>query len=129
MDRFQASTTKDTVEVDIETAGMRHAGFARAVGVTDELMRQVRARVGTRPVMAFNCARAEPYNQAFRNISARHAITYWDDVAPVVQAAAERGEDVYASDGGHWNERGHDLAARALTRHIRTELSLTPGKQ
>ncbi len=129
LDRLRASNTKDTVEVDIEAEGMRHTGFARAVSITDELMGQVQARVGTRPIMAFNCARTEPYNQAFRNISAHHGIIYWDDVAPTVQAAAEQGEDVYASDGGHWNERGHNLAAQALAMHIRTELSLTTGKQ
>ena len=129
MDRLRASNTKDTVEVAIEAEGMRHAGFARAVGITDELMGQVRARVGMRPIMAFDCVQAEPYNQAFREISAHHAIIYWEDVATVVQAAADRGEDVYAADGGHWNERGHELAAQALAKHIRTELSLTPRQK
>ena len=125
LDRLRAISTRDTVEVDIEAEGLRHPGFARSVRITDELMGRVRARVGTRPIMAFNCAQAEPYNQAFRDISTHHGITYWEDVAPVVQAAADRGEDVYAADGGHWNERGHELAARALADHIRTELTRT----
>lgn len=51
--------------MDIEFEGMRHAGFLRAVQGTDELMGWVRARVGSRPIMAFNCVRAEPYGQAF----------------------------------------------------------------
>lgn len=71
--------------------------------------------------MAFSCAEAEPYSQAFRDISAHHVIAYWDDVPQVVHAADMRGEDVYAADGGHWNERGHELAAQALAKHIRTE--------
>ena len=129
LDRLRASQTRDTVEVDIEAEGMRHAGFARAVGVTDELMAQVRARVARRPIMAFNCVEKEPYSQALRDISAHHGITYWDDVAQAVQAAAERGEDVYASDGGHWNEHGHELAAKALAKHISTELSLSPAQK
>ena len=54
----------------------------------------------------------------------RHAITYWEDVAPVVQAAADRGEDVYAADGGHWNERGHELVAQRLATHLRATLPL-----
>ncbi len=120
LDRLRAISTRDTVEVDIEAEGMRHAGFARSVRTTDELMGLVRARVGTRPIVAFNCALAEPYNQAFREISAHHAMSYWEDVAPAVQAAADRGEDVYAADGGHWNERGHELVARALASHLRT---------
>ena len=129
LDRLRASQTRDTVEVDIEAEGMRHAGFARAVGVTDELMAQVRARVAQRPIMAFNCVEKEPYSQALRDISAHHGITYWDDVARTVQAAAERGEDVYASDGGHWNEHGHELAAKALAKHISTELALSPAQK
>ncbi len=121
LDRLRAANTKDTVEVDIEAEGMRHAGFARAVAVTDDLMGRVRARAGSRPIMAFSCAEAEPYSQAFRDISAHHVIAYWDDVPQVVHAADMRGEDVYAADGGHWNERGHELAAQALAKHIRTE--------
>ncbi|MBK9112055.1 MAG: SGNH/GDSL hydrolase family protein [Nitrospira sp.] len=72
--------------------------------------------------MAFNCVRAEPYDQAFRDISARHGIAYWDDVASVVLEAHHRGEDVYAADGGHWNERGHQLAAEAIASHFRAEM-------
>lgn len=128
LDRLRAANTRDTVEVDIEAEGMRHAGFARAVVVTDELMGKVRNRAGSRPIMAFSCAETEPYTQAFRNISAHHAIVYWDDVARVVQAAEAHGEDVFGADGSHWNERGHELAAQALAGHIRAEVPLTPRK-
>lgn len=128
LDRLRAANTRDTVEVDIEAEGMRHAGFARAVAVTDELMGRVRARVGTRPIMAFDCTEAEPYSQAFRGISAHHAITYWDDVPQSVQAADARGEDVYCADGSHWSERGHELAAQALAKHIRAEFPLPPRR-
>jgi len=128
LDRLRAANTKDTVEVDIEAEGMRHAGFARAVAVTDELMGRVRARAGARPIMAFSCAEAEPYSQVFRDISAHHAIAYWDDVPQVVHAADMRGEDVYAADGGHWNERGHELAAQVLADHIRMERLSAPPR-
>ncbi len=129
LDRLRAANTRETVEVDIEAEGMRHAGFARAVAVTDDLMGRVRARVGSRPIMAFDCAEAEPYNQAFRDISAHHRIAYWDDVARSVQAADARGEDVFAADGSHWNERGHDLAAQALAKHLRADLPPTPRRE
>ena len=129
LDRLQAISTRDTVEVDIEAEGLHHSGFSRSVRTTDDLMGRVRTRVGTRPIMAFNCGQSEPYNQAFRDISTHHGITYWDDVAPTIQAAADRGEDVYAADGGHWNERGHELAARVLADHLQTELARTPRRQ
>lgn len=124
LDRLRAARTRDTVEVAIESEGMRHPGFLRAVGVTDKLMARVRERVGKRPIMAFNCVRAEPYDEAFRDISARHAIAYWEDVASVVLEADRRGEDVYAADGGHWNERGHELAAEAIARHFRADMTV-----
>jgi hypothetical protein len=78
--------------------------------------------------MAFNCTEAEPYSQAFRNISAHHGIAYWDDVARSVSAADARGEDVYAADESHWNERGHQVAAQALANHLRAELPPTPSR-
>jgi hypothetical protein len=115
--------------VDIEAEGMRHAGFARAVAVTDELMGRVRARAGSRPILAFSCAETAPYSQAFRDISAHHAIVYWDDVARAVDAAQARGEDVFAADGSHWNERGNEVAAQTLASHMRTEVSLTTRGQ
>ena len=126
LDRLRVTKTGDTVEVAIEAEGMRHAGFLRAVGVTDELMGRVRAKVGDRPIVAFNCIRAEPYDQAFRDISAHYDIGYWDDVASVIPAAEDRGEDVYASDGEHLNERGHELVANAIAKHFKQLNVLTP---
>ena len=126
IDRLRALNTRETVEVEIEAEGMGHAEFLRAVHVTDALMGRVRARAGGRSIMAFDCIREEPYDQAFREISAHYAITYWDDIGAVVREADQRGEDVYASDGGHWNERGHELIAQALAVHIRAELAAHP---
>ena len=73
--------------------------------------------------MAFNCACAAPYDQASRDISAHHGIAYWDDVALAVHTAGDQGEDVYVEDGRHWNERGHQLAADAIARHFRKEMT------
>lgn len=121
IDRLRAAGTRETIEVDIESKGMQHAGFLRTIGITDELMGRVRAKAGSRPIIAFNCAPGEPYDQAFRDISAHHDIAYWDDIASMVLEAVRRGEDVYAADGGHWNERGHELVANAIAKHVRNE--------
>lgn len=124
IDRLRAVGTRDSVEVAIESQGMRHPGFLRAVGVTDELMGKVREKAESRSIVAFNCARADPYDQAFRDISARHGISYWDDVASVILEADHRGEDVYAADGGHWNERGHQLVGQAIADHFRADMTV-----
>lgn len=92
IDRLRALNTRETVEVEIEAEGMGHAEFLRAVHVTDALMGRVRARAGGRSIMAFDCIREEPYDQAFREISAHYAITYWDDIGAVVREADQRGK-------------------------------------
>ena len=117
VDRLRARTTRETVEQAIERQGFSHPGFARAVRTTDELMGQVRARVGTIPIHAFSCENEEPYNSAFGQIAMHHNIHYWTDVPNAIREAVLAGEDVFASDG-HWNERGHALIAHRLAGHL-----------
>ena len=118
VDRLRASAARQTVEIDIENVGMAHPGFRRAMETTDRLMGRVRERVGQRPIMAFNCVQMEPYSQAFRNIANHYGVEYWDDVAEGVRAAETRGEDVLTLDD-HWNERGHEIVAHAIAKHVR----------
>lgn len=119
VDRLRAVTVAASVEKAIEAQGLKHAGFRRAVEVTDQLMGLVRARAGDTPIVAFSCENAEPYDEAFAVISAHHRIQYWPDVAGVIQEALKKGKDVQTPDD-HWNELGHRLVADALAKHMRT---------
>jgi lysophospholipase L1-like esterase len=119
IDRLGAVGNRQTIETEIELQGIEHPGFLRAMAITDELMGKVRLKAGTKRILAFNCQRREPYDEAFKKISTNHDITYMDDVALVVVEAKQRGEDVYAADGAHWNEKGHELAARTIAEHFR----------
>ena len=119
IDRLRAVTATDSVEYDIEAQGSGHAGFRRAVQVTDQLMGRVRARVGNTPIVAFSCDNTEPYDAAFAAISAHHRIQYWSDVPGVIQEAVRKEEDVQTPDD-HWNELGHKLVAEIVTKHLRT---------
>jgi hypothetical protein len=119
IDRLRAVTATASVEYDIEAQGLRHAGFRRAVDVTDQLMSRVRARVGDTPIVAFNCDNIEPYNEAFAAISARHRIEYWSDVSGVIEEAVRKEQDVQTPDD-HWNELGHKLVAEVVSKHLRT---------
>jgi lysophospholipase L1-like esterase len=118
IDRLRAVTNTASVEVAIEAEGFQHAGFRRAVQVTDELMGRVSARVGDTPILAFSCDATEPYNEAFAAISARHGIEYWKDLPEVIEQALSRGEDVQTPDD-HWNESGHRLVADMIAEHMR----------
>lgn len=117
IDRLRAATASTSVEFIIEAEGFKHAGFLRAVQVTDDIMGRVRARVGATPIMAFSCDSGQPYNEAFALISAHHGIEYWDDIPGVIDQALNRGEDVQTPDE-HWNESGHQLIAGMVAKHI-----------
>jgi hypothetical protein len=118
IDRLRAITATASVEYDIEAQGLRHAGFRRAVEVTEKLMGRVRARVGDTPIVAFSCDNIDPYDAAFAAISVRHRIEYWSDVPRVIQEAVRKEEDVQTPDD-HWNELGHKLVAEIITEHMR----------
>ena len=118
IDRLGAHVRPESVERAIEREGVDHAGFARAIGVTDTLMGLVRARVGSIPMYAFNCDRYEPYTTAWEHIARRHNIPFWRDVGQSVDEAWKEGQDVLASSDGHWNEHGHALIAQKLAKHL-----------
>jgi hypothetical protein len=118
LDKLRAIDTVATVESEIQKQGFNHTGFLRSIQVTDDLMRQVRSQVGGVPIVAFGCDTGQPYTDALREISSHHDIIFFDDVAWAVRKAGERGEDVRASDGGHWNERGHRIAGLVIADHL-----------
>jgi hypothetical protein len=122
VDRLRAQAASESVERVIARKGMAHPEFARSVHITDELMGQVRARVGAIPIYAFSCDADQPYTAAFETIASHHGIQYLKDVPDSVQEALDKGLDVLASDG-HWNELGHALIAEKLAKHLqRTRL-------
>jgi hypothetical protein len=120
LDRLRARVESETVEREIERTGEQHAEFMRAVQITDDLMRRVRARAGNVPIFAFSCEKQEPYDTAFQKIAVHHGIRYWKDVPEAIQSALDAGRDVLASDG-HWNEQGHALVAASLIKHLQAD--------
>ena len=125
IDRLRVRSAHETVELAIEQGGFNHHEFVRSVEITDKLMGRVRARVGKTPIYAFNCTTDEPYTTAFEAIARHYNIQFWRNVAEAVQDAVNKGEDVFASDGDHWNEYGHSLVAAALLQQFK--LQTFPG--
>lgn len=105
-----------TVERDIEQQGFQHAGFSRAVEVTDRLMAEVRRRAGGVPIVGFSCDDRWPYHGALEHISERHGILF-APVGRVVDEAEQRGS-ISKMDDGHWNEHGHRLAAEVIETRL-----------
>ena len=127
IDRLRAVTSHDTVETFINAQGFKHEGFSHAVQVTDDLMKRVRTRTGSIPIVAFSCADAQPYSDAFAMISTHYGIEYWNDVAATVQQAAIHGKDVETPDD-HWNEAGHRLVATSLAQHLQRSGFVMAGR-
>jgi lysophospholipase L1-like esterase len=129
LDRLRVRSAHETVEFAIEREGFNHPEFVRSVTVTDTLMGRVRARVGQTPMYAFNCTTDEPYTTAFETIARHYNIHFWRTVAAAVHDAVNKGEDVFASDGDHWNEYGHSLIAAVLLQQLKPAALPVPGRE
>ena len=116
--RARTSGASEGVEREIGELGFDHEGFREAVAVTDELMARVRGSLGIIPIVAFSCDDRWPYHQAFEEISRRNDIVFVREVGRAIDEAEGLGEVVKVEDG-HWNERGHRIAAEALLAAIR----------
>jgi chemotaxis protein histidine kinase CheA len=103
-----------SIETEIANGGESHPAFARAVRTTEELLRRIRARCGSRPVFAFQVDGYEPSLTTFRRLAGRNGIGFLDGVPEAVTASSSAGSNPWAADGGHWNELGHRIAARTL---------------
>jgi hypothetical protein len=122
-DRLNRKFVLNSVESEIEKDGGHHPGFRRSIMRTHALMGLVRQRVGTVPIVAFNCKAVEPYNTVLKDISWEHGIVFLDEVAAAVDAAASRGEDVFHADGAHWSEEGHRVVGEALAKYLNVLIS------
>jgi len=118
-DKLLALHPGKTVEDDIAKEGLAHKGFQHSMHVTGELVRKTRVRVGDIPIVAFSCWKAEPYDTAFKTISAQSDVIFLPDIAGEVGAAHDRGADVLHVDMGHWSVEGHRLAGSLISDHLR----------
>ena len=136
LDKLQASRANKSVEDEIQQIQrFEYPLFLMAVQTTDELIDQVKKRVGRVPIVGFVCRGDSPlYLDALKEISLRHGFIFADDVAEFIEAAVERGEDVLHADAMHWNEAGHRLAAGAIANRIQKmpalmRVLLPPGEK
>ena len=59
-------------------------------------------------------------NDLMRGFCAEEGITFLDLTAEL-QAKLGAGQNVYFPDDSHWNAAGHETAAKALARLLRSE--------
>ena len=114
-----------TVENEIETQGMNHAGFQRAAAITTSLMGKVRQRCGSAWILAFDSDAIIPYLEAFRDACEKNGVSFVDDVGRRIDEAEQKGIVTKAADGAHWNAEGHRICAEALMKHIAGHVGIT----
>jgi len=108
----------ETIETVIERDGPRHQGFRRAVQLTDEIMKRVRARCRAR-IVTFTIADSF-YVDEFRNISLNNRMEYVDGIQEALKDAEAGGRNIRASDKIHWNEAGHRIVGEKIVAYLKS---------
>jgi lysophospholipase L1-like esterase len=116
----------DTIENDIISEGISHSGFRRSVKITETLLRMVKASSLNASVFAFGVDDYSPYYEEFRQIAERNGIKFIDGIPQAIGEAQRNGLVTRASDGSHWNEAGHKVAAEQLLKHSRDIVAVAP---
>ena len=75
-------------------------------------------RVGKTKVVAFFVGEQPPFYRAFKDIMEGVGIAVITEVPEALSAAQARGVQIRARDGGHWNEKGHEIAGVALAKGL-----------
>lgn len=121
MDRLQ-SLTGTSVEDIIHSQGMRYPPYRDAVETTRYLLRQIRDSVPAHvPVFAF-CV---DDNQELPRLVTEADMEFIHGVPEALAEAESNGITTRASDGAHWSENGHAIAARVLYDHLIKHIAAT----
>lgn len=116
MDRIQSSIINLELEIDHQQA--KHAGFKTAWAKTYAIMQKVKERCRTIPVYAFSVDLNEPYHSEIQHICELTNIDFIYGVPESLQTSVEATINIYAADGFHWNETGHNICATMLIKHL-----------
>jgi hypothetical protein len=120
VDRIMANTEGGSVEDVIARVGESDADYAEAVETTGRLLEEIGRAIGAdTPLFAFCVDLAEPSYADLRRLSRQAGFVFIDGVPQIIIEAERAGECTRAADGGHWNERGHRLAASVLGDGLR----------
>lgn len=120
IDRIQSKNIN--LELDIDQQQAKHPGFKTAWAKTYATLQHVKERCGKTPVNAFSVDMNEPYYSEFQHICDLTGINYLDGVPESLQSAEKSKLNIYAADGFHWNEQGHQICADVLIESLKTQI-------
>lgn len=104
--------------------GKDYKPFAEAINQTDAIIKRIKKQVGThRELLIFSVDHFEPCSKAIEEICQKNGIEY-EGAAPYhLENARKNGATIFASDGAHWNEKGHQITAQVLASKISQKLT------
>ena len=109
----------DSVEYEIERSAYTSDFLSREIAITAEIFSMIERRMPEGvELFTFSASAKEPYFSVFKEISFDHSFEFIDSVPLALQTAKSRGEVIYAEDGCHWNERGHEIVGSALLKYL-----------
>ena len=134
-DMLLAAADLTTVETQTSIDGPARAIFEEAARTTDAIMKRVRERAGSIPIVSFIALKGEPYGPEYEEAlyaASRHNNILWLDVEAAIVRQEAEGMVVRAGDGVHWNEVAHRIAGQELADSLRNLLpkrAASPGSQ
>lgn len=124
IDRLYARGSTSVEDV-IAERGVGHPLFRESVAITEQLLERIRARVpSTARIYAFSVDGKRPFYEEFRRISESNGIQFIDGIPQALDDAEKNEITTKAADRAHWNEAGHEIAAKVLKKHLDSNYEL-----
>lgn len=108
-----------TTEDVIAERGKSFDLFRESIDITDTLFKRIKERIPTgTSLYVFTVDDANPYYDELKYLLGKNDIAFIDGVPQAIREAEIAGIVVRAKDKAHWNEMGHQIAARVLKRYL-----------
>ena len=102
-----------------KTMSEDHPSFMKARGITEKIMKRVKSRVGTTPVISFCVDKKAWAGEAFTEICDRVDVRFIRGIPEAVMEAKKSGIVVDGSFyDSHWNKAGHSIAGEIILRYL-----------
>jgi hypothetical protein len=106
---------KDSAEKRIAEQGEAYEDFAYSTKVTELALQKIIQRIGDKTqIIVFNADAYNPQAAEFKAICEDNNVIYTFSAMEAIQQMEHEGVVIRAGDGYHWNEKGHEVIAKAL---------------
>ncbi|MFH1352506.1 MAG: SGNH/GDSL hydrolase family protein [bacterium] len=97
----------------------RHPLFQKSVNTTSEIMKLVKKRTGSTPIIAFSAFQPEWLGNAFPNICEKTGIYYVSGIPELITKAKNAGIVIDGTPYNcHWNSAGHSIVGEIIYGYL-----------